>query len=496
MIDRNPPWGNSEGKIHRIDWFLSIVTFSLLFPLALHAYTGFYSRYIADDFCTASILKNHGFLESQKLWYETWSGRFSFTLTINLFEMIGIQVVPLLPTFTIMVWIFVFAWAIKPLLRAFAFRRLIFASFSLAMLIVYGTLDQTPEVIQSLYWQTGMLTYTFPLILLTLFAGIVLHAMLIEPKYKIPKGFILFFSVLIPFFAGGYSETSSALQVTALMLAAAGLITKRADIRFKRGLALIIAGLLGSIVSMIFVFLAPGNVVRRSLFPQSLPLFEILWLSVRFGAIFYVKTLWSTRITTFMLVVFSALIGFFATSFSEDSQITPFVWRRKLVRALLITPIIGYLLCASAMAPSVYGTNAYPPDRALIVPQNILSMTIVIWGTIFGIWLKTLQAGNKALHSKTILAVIAVITFLLLLSPFFSIRRTLILKTSPMKSFASLWDRQEEQILIAKNEQEFNPRVIPLPHISGLHTIGDDADDWLNRCVASYYGLSSITAGD
>jgi hypothetical protein len=496
MIDRNPPWGNAEGKFRLIGVLLPIVTFSLLFPLALHAYTGFFSRYIADDFCTASTLKEHGFFESQNLWYESWSGRFSFTWTINLFEMIGVRVVSFLPAGAILLWIISLALAIKPLLRSLAFRRIYFASFSLAMLIVYGTLDQTPDVIQSLYWQTGMLTYTLPLILLALFAGVVLYAMLIGTKGKIPKALILLFSVLIPFIAGGYSETSSALQVMALAIAAAGLLTQRADIRFKRGLILTVAGLLGSIAAMILMFLAPGNVIRRSLFAQPLTLFEIIWLSLRFGAVFFVKTLWSTRITTFMLVSFSALIALlFTMPFSGESQAAPAI-RRKLAKALLITPVIGFFLCASAMAPSVYGTNAYPPDRALIVPQNVLSVTIVVWGTIFGLWLKSSKAGQNALHSKIALTAIAVLTCLLLLSPFFSIRRTSILITPAMKNFASLWDRRQEEIIMAKEEQEHNPRVIPLPHIAGLHTIGDDADDWLNHCVASYYGLNSITAGD
>src|SRR5690606_24235274 len=65
--------------------------------LGAHGYLGWFTRYLGDDFCTAGILVANGLLESQIHWYTIWSGRFSFTFLVNLAEMVGPGIVPVLP---------------------------------------------------------------------------------------------------------------------------------------------------------------------------------------------------------------------------------------------------------------------------------------------------------------------------------------------------------------------------------------------------------------
>src|ERR1051326_9015731 len=62
-------------------------------PLLAHAYLGFFTRYMADDYCTAASARD-GLLAMQKHFYLGWSGRFAFTFTIGLVESLGVWVVP------------------------------------------------------------------------------------------------------------------------------------------------------------------------------------------------------------------------------------------------------------------------------------------------------------------------------------------------------------------------------------------------------------------
>ena len=65
--------------------------------LAAHAYVGLFARYMADDYCTAGTVRTAGLLETQRHFYLAWSGRFSFTWTVSLVELLGTGVVPYLP---------------------------------------------------------------------------------------------------------------------------------------------------------------------------------------------------------------------------------------------------------------------------------------------------------------------------------------------------------------------------------------------------------------
>ena len=65
-------------------WAGIVLGVSMMIPLGMHAFMGGFARYIADDFCTLGTLRRLGFFGSQVNWYENWSGRFYFTLVVNL----------------------------------------------------------------------------------------------------------------------------------------------------------------------------------------------------------------------------------------------------------------------------------------------------------------------------------------------------------------------------------------------------------------------------
>ena len=82
--------------------------------LLAYAELGRFSRYVADDFCTAGILRDYSFLGAQRYWYLNWSGRYSFTLAITALErLFGLPIVPLLPALVLALWLGVAFLAIR-----------------------------------------------------------------------------------------------------------------------------------------------------------------------------------------------------------------------------------------------------------------------------------------------------------------------------------------------------------------------------------------------
>ena len=467
----------------------------LLIPLGLHAYNGTFSRYIADDFCTASILNQEGLIQSQVYWYTEWSGRFAFTFTVTLIELIGPIVVPILPALTIMVWIAITSWALKPTLAKSLNTKPIYSMLAFSILIVFTTIDQAPDVIQSLYWQTGAITYIFPLLFLTLYYGLIQH---IGDERKSKKELVPWIagSILLSFISGGFSEISAILQVCVILIALV-IIYLLFPNRFSTEKRIVLfSGLLGSFLSLAVVILAPGNMIRRSLFAEPLPFFDIARTALDFGWDFFHKTLTRIYMTTYLSIIFPAL---FILTFWKKPDHPPSAKSGgigKPILFFLLAPIIALFLIVCCMVPSIYGTGGYPPDRALIISQFVLSLFTITWGILLGILLKRFPFHQYLYDRIFGFVLFTLLLALMLPSPFFSFRRNSILITPVMQEYAGLWDSRDAMINDAIQQGNSNLKVIPLPHLSGLPAIGEKPDEWLNVCVARFYLLDSIVASD
>jgi hypothetical protein len=138
---------------------------ALSVPLVVFAIVGWFSRYAADDYCTAAQVAQSGVFQAQSNLYVAWSGRFGATLLITLFEGIGIRAVPLLAPLALLAWVIATSWAVREVARAAGWRLGWLTSLVIGALLVYATLEMTADMAQDVYWQTGLLTYFSPLVL-------------------------------------------------------------------------------------------------------------------------------------------------------------------------------------------------------------------------------------------------------------------------------------------------------------------------------------------
>jgi hypothetical protein len=178
---------------------------ALALPLMAWALVGGYSRYTADDFCWAGILRTEGFVSANVHYYTIYSPRYTFTFVVNVAEMLGPAIVPALPLTAIVVWLAALAWT------CVQFGEPTLPGLLLAEVGAVATLQTAPDLPQSLYWQTGLLTYLLPLIMGALLIGWV--------RLGIQRWWAWALSGAITFLAGGLSETYLIPQNVAVTLA-------------------------------------------------------------------------------------------------------------------------------------------------------------------------------------------------------------------------------------------------------------------------------------
>src|SRR5919201_120361 len=109
-------------------WPAALMAGLLAVPLLAHAYVGLYSRYAADDYCTAGQVATRGLLGLELTLYEVWSGRFAFTFIVGLAELIGPGATRVLPGFALAAWVAALTWAISRLGLLLGWRRALWRS--------------------------------------------------------------------------------------------------------------------------------------------------------------------------------------------------------------------------------------------------------------------------------------------------------------------------------------------------------------------------------
>ena len=151
----------NRNRFHVISLTLLMAAASI--PLFFHAYLGWYSRFIADDFCTAWMADRLGVLRATWYWYLTWTGRYSATLLDSAAGVLGAHFLPFVTPAILILWLAALTWAIFSLLPAAGPRLLQAAALGTALLAT--TLLLAPSVPQSLYWGQGMRSVIPPLVL-------------------------------------------------------------------------------------------------------------------------------------------------------------------------------------------------------------------------------------------------------------------------------------------------------------------------------------------
>src|SRR5512142_861259 len=86
-------------------WGAALIAIASTAVLGMHAYLGTYSRFMADDYCSASESLRLGVLRAAWFWYRSWTGRYSANVLDATFGALGPGITPIVTALVLALWL-------------------------------------------------------------------------------------------------------------------------------------------------------------------------------------------------------------------------------------------------------------------------------------------------------------------------------------------------------------------------------------------------------
>jgi len=460
-------------------WFLPAIALVGLLLALLFTLPGFYSHYIADDYCFSAATRTYPFFQAQSYFYNNISNRYSVLPWINLTELLGERSISYVPFLSVTLWLAAGTWLFAGAARRARMPQPFWLGMLASNLIVFFTILMAPNRFQSVYWRSGNLTYLMPLAWMTLLGGWLFGATS-QPHKTRHIGFLCAATLLISFFTAGYSETSTAVMVVALAMALAGVLMARNLENRKTWLWFLGAAFLGALIGLLLLFISPGNFRRTSVLPDPPGFFTFLRLSFLYAFDFIKDSLKTLPLPTAVMAAVFGLIGLSVPTHPA---------RRKGWLWLVAIPLVTYGLLVAAASPSVYAESAYPEQRAWFVGRWVLNIGL----SSVAFWAGMLLSSDKRWPKRTRAVVVPLIFTLILIFGYGGRSTFQVLQQLPAnRSRAVAWDARHAQIALA--EPDATITIPALDSWYGLEEMGPDPQGWVNRCAAQFYGLTGIIA--
>lgn len=449
--------------------------FAMILPpgtvLFLYGYLGSFTRFIADDYCSAYYAKNLGLIDSILFSYRTINGRFSvYGIDWIVLRLVDGYHIGLVPPLALTVWVLVvFLAAYLLLATQKKHKEICWHAASIAVMALFLIFLLSPNMKQSFFWWNGMRAYAFPLIVLTFWASVLLWARKrISSRQGMVAGALL--SFLLFFLSGGLSETYLVMQFSLLLFIVFLKTLHEAKISIDADMLLLFAGILGTLAALAIVLHSHANVIRRSVMPPAPSLGILLTISIESYLIFMKPLFSNMRIILAILGVFLAMIWI--------GKVYP---RRGKLIVVPLSILGAFLLLLGSFFPGVYGYVKFPPTRTLIIG---VFMFVVFWlyaGFLFGSWL----AHRQAFRHQGKLLVLLSILFLAFSS--FTTAKSLYDSRHIYIDFAEKWDRVDAEILEAKAAGAPSITTEAMDNWAGLDRPNENPKWWPTRCYSLYY---------
>ena len=478
---------------HRSQWMnlvFWVLLLSISASLLLYAYLGTFTRYMADDYCTAAALRTRGFWGAQTYWWQHWSGRYSFTFVVTFAELLSVSVVPILPAITILVWLFSIVWASLPFLKSLKIENHLLTGIFIACVLLWLTYQSLNDYPQIVFWQTGILTYPVSPILFLFGVGIAVRRAINSESIRWLE---LLFWFLFALITGGFSETGAVFQISSIILLLVFVeLTKNQQKNIFS--PILWATLCGSILSLLIIALAPGNAVRSQGFKDIPPLGGSLLGLVRVSLIFIPKLIDNHTAT----MVFGFLCGVFGAYYCVPDQMRPS--NLLILKYVVVSLLVAEVEIGADIAPAYVLRGGMPPERVLLFSFFLVACFVVYWGILTGMLLRmnlpplTPVLGNLILPGMLIFLIVWEVI------PVMNSQLNLV---APLQSYSTAWDQRHRTLLAASQSNTSTVVVENITGIEGFHKLrtklwitGDfenHPDYWVNRCASDYYEVRQIT---
>jgi hypothetical protein len=461
-------------KFQKVTLYLGLAIF--LIGLGIFAYLGIYFRYWADDWCYNADFRNLGFLETLRGYANNVTytpSRYSVTILAGLFYPLGVFGLQILIPLSLLLWTWGLVRLFKNTSSLSGFSLPAPQATLLSIAIVYFTIYLAPHLYQSLYWNTGFFTYTYPIVLIPWVLTLVTDQNTSASK--------LVLIALLSLLTGGFSEASCTVlfSILALYVVVAFIGARYKKTWSQKTLVGASIALLFALIAMALLVFAPTTQIRAERYgePASLP--ELVTLVFNFTRAFV--TLSIKDYQHLLILVLSGLFGFVLNA--NDGKPATLPKTIALGAGIFITAI---LLVAASLTPSAYVERGLPIERTLIIPRHIMVFAFVALGWVGGHALRQLYAPNWLQTTATI-ALIVTLAF-----PVFTIFSAS--KYIPVHSQrAQLWDEREATILsaIENNQERVEVLAIDGAPVGGIRDFDPPGKKgyWISVCAMDYYEI-------
>jgi hypothetical protein len=351
---------------------------------------------------------------------------------------------------------------------------------------VFFSFTLTPELPQSLYWRSGMLPYLAPLIAQTFLAGLVISQTLAGRSSSRPLAGIF----LLAFFAGGFSETATAVQLSALAgVLFALVVARRIGIQLPaQSLGPAWIAFAGTLLAASLLALSPSNQFRLATLEQTANVLRLLSMSISNAYLFLHALPFRYLLPISTLFLLSTAISWQA--FTESARTERFIsWRGLSVAAVSLTLLWAAFIVA-VMLPSAYAQSSYPVGRALIIAAFTSSSAITGLGVIVGAFAARFTPGGRTPRTVAVALAIGVMVVLPI-----SASSAAWSELPRYTRWARFWDDRDREIRQAREKGTLEIDVMLLDRIvADVAALQPDPDYWYNNCAEWYYDLRRLSA--
>ncbi len=336
-----------------------------LLSLSGYSYVGFSSLMMADDYCFLSVLGEDGFLKSQIDTYTNIvviaGNRYAATVTISILGYFGEKLITIFPLIMISSLFFSFTFVIYQIYQYFLDRKEILLSAVMAAFLTNILLYIAPSHFQNIYWYSGVITYTTPLVVFVFLIGVFFYSLRVARK----PAWIFVLMVVLAFLSAGYSETAAVAFFACVSLLFAFLILFEKREKFHSWK---FTPIIGITIGLVLLIISPAGRTRASSTNSvDITQFEnglwILTTSFRFGF-----DIIKYKLSGFILPMIVSMIGFASFGYLArgKQEIAPrFAWKQILTNIYII--LTTYFIVAASVSPSVFAFSTFPNLRSRMV---------------------------------------------------------------------------------------------------------------------------------
>ena len=470
---------------------LALIGLTLAFaaPLAAFAVTGLNMRYSGDDYCYAGLFRQQGLL--QTIW-NTYTGpspfhgnRVSLTISSGIADTIGPTASAVLPALALLLWLVGLVLLLREIATAGGIRLKTLEPILAGEALMLVTLLITPQLVQSLYWRSGMFPYLMPLVIYPYIAAIMVR----EARGTRASTLSSVGIFVLSLFAGAFSETAATVQMSLLVIfgIAVVFLARRRELGGRSMASLIGTSAAGTTLAIAILALAPSNESRLATLDQAESLLELLRLSLYHGYL-YTRSVFPQQFVPAMTLF--AVSFWLAAHIARRTGYGLVTSRREALLGIALAGVVSLVVILACMLPSAYAQSSYPVGRALILTAFAVALAVGAAGAILG----SLLAAQPRRYEKTALRVAAAAAAV---AGAYALTGTIstLNDLDRYQRWARFWDERHSHILSERRAGAGEIEVVLIDHIvPDVAELAPDPNFFYNNCAEWYYDIQSLAA--